>query len=482
MNTIWQPDLSQDLVSAGRSKYQALAKAIRSAIAQGQLLPGEKLPPVRDLAWRSGVTPGTVARAYGVLVQERVLIAEVGRGTYVAEPNQALGTRPVPKSALGVADQRFWPRHTVEVSPLTAYLLSPKLPDVGQGGLIRDWMARLMQEASPDVLMRYPSRETDQAAREAFRGLMNKAPVGAFETDDIVMTHGGQSGILAVMQTVLQGNDPVVLVDELSYSGFRRAAELCRARVVGVPWDDEGPRPDAVETLARLHGAQLLCTSAEVNNPTTKTTSPARRVEIAQVAQRLGLHVLDDDCYRMGPHLAGSYRALLPELGWYVTSPSKTLTPALRIGFVIAPEGWAQSLVRTATFSSFSLSRILTDVYAGLSSDPMFGQVLDRARAQMNDRLRVAVNALGGHDILWREDTPFVWLTLPMGWRGAAFAQAAEQAGVLVKAADEFILRDGPSVHAVRIAINAQLGAKRYEDALATLRGLLDRPRGHITV
>ncbi|MBU2359108.1 MAG: GntR family transcriptional regulator, partial [Alphaproteobacteria bacterium] len=80
-DTKWTPDLS----AATRSKYEALASAIRDGVADGQLLPGAQLPPVRDLAYRIGVTPGTVARAYRLLVDDRVLVAGVGRGTFVAD-------------------------------------------------------------------------------------------------------------------------------------------------------------------------------------------------------------------------------------------------------------------------------------------------------------------------------------------------------------------------------------------------------------
>ena len=80
-DTIWQPDLSK----AGRSKYRALAEALREGITSGHFPAGSKVPPVRDMAYQLGVTPGTVARAYSVLTDEGRLIAGVGRGTFVAE-------------------------------------------------------------------------------------------------------------------------------------------------------------------------------------------------------------------------------------------------------------------------------------------------------------------------------------------------------------------------------------------------------------
>ncbi|MDO7706321.1 MAG: GntR family transcriptional regulator, partial [Loktanella sp.] len=65
-DTIWTPDLS----SAGKSKYKALAQAIRDAIMSGELSAGQQLPPMRELGYRIGLTPGTVARAYAILTEE----------------------------------------------------------------------------------------------------------------------------------------------------------------------------------------------------------------------------------------------------------------------------------------------------------------------------------------------------------------------------------------------------------------------------
>ena len=80
MDTIWQLTLTD---GAG-PKYKAVAQTIRDGVARGELAEGAKLPPVRDLAWKLGITPGTVARAYTILTNEGMLTAEVGRGTFVA--------------------------------------------------------------------------------------------------------------------------------------------------------------------------------------------------------------------------------------------------------------------------------------------------------------------------------------------------------------------------------------------------------------
>ena len=201
-------------------------------------------------------------------------------------------------------------------------LFATALPDMGQVALIHSAFARLGSR-SPRDLLAYPSRSTFEPARRAVLHWLSGAALGPIDHEDLVLSHGGQSGVSLVMQSVLHGRKPVVLLEELTYPGFRRAAQLLRADVVSVPMDAQGIIPEALAELAQKHDAQLLCTCPEVHNPTGIFTPEERRIQIAEVAAQHGLHILEDDCYRVGDARASSYRALLPELGWYVSSLSK---------------------------------------------------------------------------------------------------------------------------------------------------------------
>ena len=456
MDTMWVPRLE----GAGRAKYKALAEAIRGGIRDGQLAEGAKLPPVRDLAYRVGVTPGTVARAYTVLTDEGVLSAEVGRGTFVA-------SRPA-----DVAES--WPD---QVS-----LRIPLPPDGGQVALLRELMRHQADEMPLDHLMSYPVRAHDLPLRAALAARLSQEALGPVAPEDMVITHGGQNALLSILQAVLKGPDPVVLVERLAYPGFRRAAELTRARVIGIDADDEGPLPDQIEAAARDHGAQVFLTAADVNNPTLRRTSARRRLEIAEVARRYGVHVVDDDCYTLSQLEEEGYRAILPELGWYLSSFSKVLTPALRLGYVAAPEGGAKPLSRVVAFSHFGMARPLVDLGARVLTDPRLPGIRAAVHGKIAERVRLAVNHLGAYDLTWSEDVPFLWLRLPFGWRSSGFVRAARDRGVILKSSEDFVLRDGRAPHAVRLAVNGQVAQGCYEEALVKLRALLDNPSEEMTV
>ncbi len=456
MGTNWHPELAV----SGRAKYRALVESVQKAIELGELKSGDKLPPVREMAFRLKITPGTVARAYSVLVDEGTLTAGVGRGTYVS----ASAGAKVDLALTGPID-----------------LVSPLLPNMGQDQLIRQAMRRVSAEIPANCLMGYPKYPDTLNARQAFMRWMKDAPLGFYKADDLVLTHGGQNAILHVMQSVLRARDPVVLVDDIAFSGFRKAAELCGAKVIGVPWDGEGPDPAAFEELVQSTRADLYCTSSEVNNPTTRPTSPKRRREIAAIAQRHEIHVLDDDCYYTGQHSGETYRALLPRFGWYISSPSKLVSPALRIGFTLPPEGWVGEMQRSVQFSHFGVSTMMAEVFAHMISNPKLDAITKKVQARINSDLRIAVNQLGGYAIRWRSNVAIIWVELPNGWRAPAFAQAAEAAGVMIRPADEFTLREGRTVHAVRLAMNGQIDPAMFERGIGIVRDLLDNPPSSFT-
>lgn len=456
--------------TADGPKYRRLADAIRGRVAAGDLAPGTKLPPVRDLAYDLGMTPGTVARAYTILTDTGLATAEVGRGTFVAAPE------PARHEAAPV-----WHQPTAPTEPGLVSFYSPRLPDCGQVQLIQSAFTRLAG-MPVDRLMNYPSRAAFRPARQAVLDWLGETPLGPVSEQDLVLSHGGQNGIGLVMQAVLRGARPTVLVEELSYPGFRRAAELLRAEVVAVPMDAHGIIPEELDRLARKHDAQLLCTSPEIHNPTGLCTPLARREAVAEVAARRGFHILDDDCYRLGRPSALSYRAILPGQAWYISSISKSITPALRVGFTVAPEGWQAELRRAAEHGFFGLAQPLADLVADVLRDPSLPDILHDVRQTYGRYIRTAVNALGSFDITWREDMPFLWMRLPAGWRAAAFVQAAEAEGVQIRAADEFALRDGFAPHAVRLSINAQVPLEDFEAALGRLGRLLGDPPERIAV
>ncbi|HEX9858653.1 MAG TPA: PLP-dependent aminotransferase family protein [Paracoccaceae bacterium] len=459
-DTNWLPDLAQ----FPGPKYLGLTRALRDAIRQGTLPPGVQLPTVRDLAYLIGVTPGTVSRAYQLATQEGLLDATVGRGTFVATSTPRLG----PTQAL------FVERDPLQVSGLVD-LRSPRLPDVGQAAAFAAALSAVAGRISADWLG-YPSQGKEAPLRAAVCDWVSDRVLGPVTPEDVALTHGGQSGINLVFQCCLRGDRPVVLTEDLAYPGMRHAARLARAEIVGVEMDNQGLRPDALEAACRRHGPQVLCVTAEAQNPTTARMGEERRRDIAAIARAYDLQVLEDGCYSVAESEAPAIRALAPERAWYVSSLSKSISAGLRFGYIICPTGMGEAGRLTAQHGFFALGRPVSDLCLELLVSGAAADLRRKVQVELNERLLVAVNALGAFDLSWQPGLPFVWLRLPSGWRASTFARTAEASGVLVRPADEYALIHGRSPHAVRLAIAGNVPRPRFDEAVATLARLLSRP------
>lgn len=465
-DTNWAPDLTQ----FPGPKYLGLSRALRDAIRNGDLPPNSQLPTVRDLAWRLHLTPGTVARAYQLATQEGLLAATVGRGTFVAAqsprlgPTQPLYTERITGGTTGLVDLR-----------------PPQVPEVGQAGAFR--AALLDMAAQTDTgWLDYTSQLGEAALRAEIVGWMGDRILGPIGPEDVALTHGGQNAISLIFDCCLRGERPAVLIEELAYPGFRYAARAARAEVVPVEIDDQGVVPAALEAACRRHGAQVLCLTTEAQNPTTGRMPVRRRQEIAEIARAYDLQVLEDDCYSVAETDIPSLRALAPERVWLVGSVSKTISAALRFGYVICPAGMGEAGRLTAQHGFFALSRPVSDLMLHLFRSGAAAEIKARVQAEFAERLQLLVNLLGAYDLGWQPGVPFVWLRMPLGWRASTFVRMAEARGVLVRSADEYALVHGRAPNAVRIAIAGNLSREGFEAAMRTLADLLARPPSDLSV
>lgn len=438
-----------------RPKYLVLESAVRAAVKSQRLAPGARLPPVRDLAWRVGVTPGTVARVYRALTEAGVLEAAVGRGTFVALPR-------APERGLAEPERAG-----------TVNLRTSQVIDVGQAKRIAAIMAGM--GADPEGYGTYPVRQSDEALRHLLSGWLSETGAAPVAGEDMVLTLGAQHAMVLLGQALLTGPRPVILTEELCYPGFRHAAGLVRAELRGVAFDEDGLRPDALERAVSQTGAQMLVTSSEAHNPTTIRTSPMRRRQIVSVAERYNLQIVDDDCFSCPPS-GPAYRDLAPERTWLVTSLSKTISPALRLGLIGAPPGRVDEALIAAQQQFFGLPRPQIDLVEALIRSGEATAIRHDVLAAQAARVRTVRATLGEQDIALRDDAPFGWLRLPRGWRASSFCRAAEAEGILLKAADEFALVDGHAPNAVRLALNGTLDETRFDGALRTLARLLKHP------
>jgi DNA-binding transcriptional MocR family regulator len=442
--TIWSPHLE------GRKgpRYLAIVEALAEDFAAGALKQGSRLPTHRALADRLGVTVGTVSRAYSEAARRGLVSGEIGRGTFV----RAGASQEAPDDA-GDGTIDLGQNHPPEpaAQPHRAALLSAlaslaRLPDVGR-------------------LLDYPAAGGNPPDREAGADWIGRAGVVASPSCVVVCT-GSQHGLTVVLATLLEPGD-LLLTEALTYSGLKAVAGLLHLRLRGLPIDAHGLRPDALENACRDGGAKAVYLVPTLHNPTTAVMPAQRRREIADIAERNGLAIVEDDVHGLLPEeRPRPIAALAPERTYFLTSTSKTLAPGLRIAYLLAPHGMVPRIEASLRATTWAVAPLTAAVASAWIRDGTADAILRARRGEARERQALARERLAGADVQAHPEAYYVWLCLPEPWRSDGFAAEAQARGVLVTPSEAFAVGRGAAPHAVRLC----LGAARRRESLT--RGL----------
>lgn len=438
-------------------KYKRLYHALETAVRSGNMEPGRKLPPVRELAWQLGITPGTVARAYQMGTDEGLLEATVGRGTFVKSPSRPLPEVPPNFVAMPYADGYLNMRngHTV---------------DLGQNAII----TQIGQEVLNDQQINFAQYVRDEALTgcraRASDWLKHNGIVG--DPSDLVITNGAHSAVMVALNAILNGREPTLATTKLTYPGFRQTAHICRARLIGIESDEEGILPDALELACRSDRIQVLLISSNVHNPTCVSTSLERRHAIAELARRYDFQIIEDDVY--GTLIAEKpigFDQLCPERTWHATSLSKCFAAGLRIGFLQCPQGLGRQGLRVMQGMSLSISQLLTKMVERVFESGAVEKFGKKIAEENIKRVSHARKTLSKWDVQSRDGVNYIWVSIPQGWSGSTLMSACEAQKLLVAVADKFTLPEMSAPNAVRLTLST---AGTLDDLSAGLQKIDD--------
>lgn len=336
-----------------------LYRELREAVRDGRLRAGDRLPPTRELATRLVLSRGTVATAYERLVAEGFLVARVGAGTYVADGVRSADAATRRRTG-AVRPRRSWDAVPAPVSSeeTVPYDFRVGVPDAGLFPF-DTWRRLVSSELRAGA--NSPGRYADPAGHFGLRQAVSRY-VGVSRSvrcdpEDVLVTNGTQQALDLVARVVLEPGDTVAVEDP----GYPPAAQLFAAsgmRVTPVPVDEEGL------VVAQLPArARVVYVTPSHQFPTGVAMSLRRRVDLVGWAQEHDAVVLEDD---YDSEFRFSSRPLEPLTNLdpsgrvcYVGSFSKTMLPALRLGFVVAPPS-LRSALRAARQLSDGFSPVPT--------------------------------------------------------------------------------------------------------------------------
>ncbi|MEU4217026.1 PLP-dependent aminotransferase family protein [Actinoplanes sp. NPDC026623] len=406
--------------------------ALRAAIVDGRLPVGHRLPATRALAADLGLARNSVATAYERLVAEGYLVSRVGAGTYVAPVRDEPAPPRAPADPLRPrAGWTFTPLPTAASAPRPRYDFRTGVPDARLFPF-DSW--RRLVAAELRLRANDPGGYAEPSGHPALRAAIARyvgysRSVRAAESD-VLVTNGTQHALDLIGRVLLRPGD-VVAVEEPGYPPARRLFASLGARVVGVPVDGNGLVVDALPAAARV-----VYATPSHQFPLGVSMSLARRHALLDWARRRQAAIVEDD---YDSEFRFSARPLEPLYSLdtvgrvlYVGTFSKTMLPAMRTGFVLAPAALREALVAARQLSDGYGQVAVQAALARFIDEGQLARHLRRAGKAYADRHARIVAALGAHDRLEVVPSAAGLHVTALGARSAEVVAAAARRGVAV--------------------------------------------------
>lgn len=335
-----------------------------------------------------------------------------------------------------------------------------------------------MQRACNDILTSAPNPALQYGPTEGYLPL--REWIGArhsVSADRVLVTTGSQQA-LDLLGKVLIDPGSRVLVETPTYLGALQAFSLSEPAFVSVPSDDEGPQPLAM-TPALLEGARFMYCLPNFQNPTGRRIPVVRRQQIAQLLDRAGVLMVEDD-----PYGALSYRGdVLPSLFSmnpdgvvYLGSFSKVLAPGLRVGYLIAPQELHRKLVQAKQAADLHTPSFTQRIVYEAIKDGFLDTHIPTIRSLYGSQCEAMLAAMREHfpkSVTWNqpEGGMFIWVNLPQGVDSMTLLDKAIAQNVAFVPGAPFYAND-PVPHTLRLSF-VTVPKERIQEGIARLGRLL---------
>lgn len=396
-----------------RPIYLGIVEAMAAAIAEGDLPPGEQLPPQRAVALALNVDLTTVTRAYGMARERGLVEGAVGRGTFVR--------RRAADDETGLID--------------LSMNLPPPPDGVSLGALLKDSTQAILGRTDAAALMAYHPGAGSAAQKAA--GAAWLAPCLDVPAERILVAPGAQTALAAILSTVARPGE-AVLCELLTYPGLISAARQLGINLVPCPSDSEGLRPDALAEMFVHHRPAAIYICPTMQNPTAHTLSVERRMNLAEVIASHRAPLIEDDPYaRLCETPPPAISSFCPAHGIYISTLAKTLTPGLRTAFVAVPPGELGARLAEA-LRAFSMmpAPLMTAVAASWIREGVAERLLAAVRREAVARRRLAADLLPRAQ--GAPESLHVWLDLPRDLSADQLVAEAQDKGLSLVTARAF--------------------------------------------
>jgi DNA-binding transcriptional MocR family regulator len=418
--------------------YRQLGGYVQRLINGGDLQPGDRLPPTRELAGQLGLNRTTVSAAYEWLESEGLIQGAVGRGSFVlGNSGNAPQPAKVPLQSYGLDWSRtLTPSMFASSGSPAANVIdfSSSRPSERLFPLeeFRNCCSEVLADRRLQSLLQLGS-PLGHAPLRAWLLARARQQGAASESDDILITNGCQQAVDILRRALTQPGTRVA-IEEPVYPGLRNLFLDAGADLIGVPVTGEGMDLYALRRALEA-GAKVVVITPSFQNPTGATIPTAARTALIALTRAAGAVVIENDIYSDLVYNGASLRKLksLDPNVILLGSFSKIAFPGVRVGWIIAPK---PVIARAAELKQ------LTDLHTDQLSQAFLLHFAESGRlvnheaiviAAGREKLRAVEQACRRHLPSCRYRVPDggmnMWIDLPAGLDSGALRGLARQAG-----------------------------------------------------
>ncbi|QXJ20986.1 PLP-dependent aminotransferase family protein [Actinomadura graeca] len=366
-----------------------LEAGLREAICTGRLKAGERLPSSRELARQLGVSRGLVQECYGQLTAEGYLCARTGSATRVApvrvHTEPGAGTAPAPPAVPPVRGLRV---------DFAAGV--PDLASFPRGDW--SWAQREAARTMPAAGFGYGDPRGSEVFRDVLAGYLRRVRAAVAEPENIVACAGFAQGLNLVLGVLARRGVRRVAFEDPGYGDGATMAAADRAGVEAVPVPVDGGGLDVAALAAS--GARAVVVTPAHQWPTGVVLAPDRRRALADWACERNAVIVEDDYdaeFRYDREPVGALQGLAPGRVVALGTVSKSLAPALRLGWILCPPSLAGAVAESKRLDDRGSPVLDQLALAALIESGRYGRHLRHMRAVYAGRRAALVEALARH-------------------------------------------------------------------------------------
>ena len=391
--------------TSAQSLTEQLAMRFAERVRNRLLVPGARLPSVRQCAQQHGVSPSTVVAAYDQLLAQGLVEARKNRGFFVREmpPDRAHGAPPeglrVATALSAAAAQSVAARSSALPVNATALIrgmfhkVSNK-PQPGMGVFPPEWLESTFMPAAvrkvtgtralQDFSLQYGEPLGDGGLRRLLAQKLASLNIQT-SADHIITTVGATHALDIVSRTLLRAGDPVMVEEPGWAVEFARLAAL-GMRILPVPRGPDGPDLEVMARYCEAHQPKLYVSVSVFHNPTGYCLSPGSAHRLLQLANQHNFHIVEDDTYS---HIAPEHATRLTALDGlqrtiYVSGFAKILAPNWRIGYLAAPPHLVEPLLDTKLLTTLTTPALLEKALALCIEQGQLRRHAERIRTRLD--------------------------------------------------------------------------------------------------